>query len=49
MKLKNKNIHPSDLNKRIELINKKKEKLLKNENSLKKEQDKKKSQIWKKV
>jgi hypothetical protein len=37
------------LNKRIELINKKKEKLLKNENSLKKEQDKKISQIWKKV
>jgi hypothetical protein len=36
------------LNKRIELINKKKEKLLKNENSLKKEQDKKISQIWKK-
>ena len=42
---KNKNFNPSDLTKRLELINKENEKLLKNENSLKEEQDKKVSEL----
>ena len=42
---KNKNFNPSDLTKRLELINKENEKLLKNENYLKEEQDKKVNEL----
>ena len=42
---KNKNFNPADLTKKLELINKEKEKLIKNESTLKEEQDKKMSEL----
>ena len=42
---KNKNFNPADLTKKLELINKEKEKLIQNENNLKEEQDKKMSEL----
>ena len=42
---KNKNFNPADLTKKLELINKEKEKLIQNESTLKEEQDKKMSEL----
>ena len=42
---KNKNFNPADLTKKLELINKEKENLIKNENTLKEEQDKKMTEL----